>query len=356
MTVRKPLVRYGGRIRQLGAGDYVPASAIYAAAVEPANSYSMPAGSVQAILEGVYYDTSTIWAWQEIHTSGIAGIAHTATSISNVPAGGITETNVQAALNGLDSKKLSKSDGAGLRNYAVNGNFDFWQRAATSTHGGALLTTADRFWVGTYGSNGTVERVANAPGSAAQLNTGATYKLRVTGTAGNAYDLLSQRLESVVPLAGKTITVSIYCDTTKPTGAAPYFRVVQAFGSGGSTAVTTDTALTQVAGENGDFRWVATVSVPSISGKTVGAGSYMEVALIWVPDTDTAAFGFYGFQVEQGSVATPFERRHFAVEYDLCRRYFRTYATAQNTANLAYEMRGTPVQTGAGPYFYDAEL
>lgn len=109
MTVRKPLVRYGGRIRQLGAGDYVPASAIYAAAVEPANSYSMPAGSVQAILAGVYEDTGWMQEWQGWHTSGVDGSAHTATSISNTPAGGITETNVQAALNGLDTGKLAKS-------------------------------------------------------------------------------------------------------------------------------------------------------------------------------------------------------------------------------------------------------
>ena len=61
-------------------------------------------------------------------------------------------------------------------------------------------------------------------------------------------------------------------------------------------------------------------------------------------------------QAEAGDVATPFERRSPALEAVMARRYFRRSAQPLSTADLAYEMRKTPVESGDGPYDYDAEL
>jgi hypothetical protein len=40
----------------------------------------------------------------------------------------------------------------------------------------------------------------------------------------------------------------------------------------------------------------------------------------------------------------------------VARRTFRRYAAAQNVADLAFEMRAAPVQSGAGPFDYSADL
>jgi hypothetical protein len=40
-----------------------------------------------------------------------------------------------------------------------------------------------------------------------------------------------------------------------------------------------------------------------------------------------------GFQLEEGSVATPFERRPIGLELQLCQRYFETFTTSQNYGN-----------------------
>lgn len=85
---------------------------------------------------------------------------------------------------------------AGLRNKVINGNFDIWQRGTNFSGVGAAIS-ADRFYAGSYGSTGTVNRATVLPGSAAQLNTGANYRLDITGTAGNAYHMVSQRIEDV---------------------------------------------------------------------------------------------------------------------------------------------------------------
>ncbi len=139
------------------------ASAIQAAAVEPATSYSMPAGSVQAILEGVYHDTSTIWAWQAIHTYSIAGIAHTATSISNTPAGGVSATNVQAAIDELDTEKFAKS----------GGQINAASAASPSSHG--VVTVFGAFGDGLTAPNITVCALGTAQGQKAGVSFNPTF-------------------------------------------------------------------------------------------------------------------------------------------------------------------------------------
>lgn len=63
-----------------------------------------------------------------------------------------------------------------------------------------------------------------------------------------------------------------------------------------------------------------------------------------------------GFQLELGEIATPFELKPFALELGMCRYYFRRYSNAQNIADLSYEMRITPTQSGNSPYDYHAEV
>ena len=61
-------------------------------------------------------------------------------------------------------------------------------------------------------------------------------------------------------------------------------------------------------------------------------------------------------QLEVGASASTFEVLPRDVVKQRCAWFYRTYATSQNTSDLAYQMRATPTSAGTGPYTYSAEL
>jgi hypothetical protein len=96
-----------------------------------------------------------------------------------------------------------------------------------------------------------------------------------------------------------------------------------------------------------------TVTVPSISGKTIGSDNNNRLSLsIWFDAgsnfnsrTDSlgqqsGTFDIAQVQVEAGPVATPFERRPIGTELALCQRYFQfnTLSTGVSTSTTLVEM------------------
>lgn len=77
-----------------------------------------------------------------------------------------------------------------------------------------------------------------------------------------------------------------------------------------------------------------------------------------VPLADGNYVKYYNIQLEEGSVATPFEQRPIGLEMSLCRRYFQFRSTGDvNALDLSPQMRATPTITGsASPFSYSAEI
>ena len=226
------------------------------------------------------------------------------------------------------------------KNLLINGGFDVWQRGTSFNVGNSYKYTADRWYAycPRMGAGTIFERGSFAIGQD-DVPSNPTHYLRCTMDAGASptAGVLQYRVPDVSLLSGRTVTFSVYtrADDTK------YIAVnsIQHFGSGGSgnTAVYTYAEKTIL-----NTSWVRksfTFTMPSVSGKTIGAGdtytaiyifmSYDGASVSGYPSgyemaNQEGVFDFANVQLEFGDTATDFEYRHPAEELMLCQRYYET--------------------------------
>ena len=214
--------------------------------------------------------------------------------------------------------KIGGVSNFGRKNYIINGNFDIWQRGTSVTGGYG----PDRFVYQNSGSTGTFAQGSFTAGQTDVPNNPKYFaNLTITGADDEAN--IAHRIEDVNTLSGETATISFYAKHT--TNAPTSFNITswQVFGSGGSAAVNTSIATGQTTTTSWQ-KYTATVTFPSVSGKTIGAGSYLEV-LILNPNNETFDIQIAQVQLEKGSVATDFEVRPIGEELHLCKRYYQIF-------------------------------
>jgi hypothetical protein len=232
------------------------------------------------------------------------------------------------------------------RNKIINGDFNINQRQFTSVTTN-FIYTFDRWVTGIVG-NGTSTFTPQifTPGAApvAPYESTNFIQIQTTGqTDTNAATQLLQFVEDVRTLNGVT-TVSFWAKAASGTPKVAV-EIRQGFGSGGSASV--DTYFGQVTLSTSWARYSVTGTIPSVSGKTIGAGSSVRLALWVSAGTDfnartgslgiqTNTFGFWGVQWEQGSVATPFTTATGTLQGELaaCQRYYVRY-TCESVAPYA---------------------
>lgn len=209
---------------------------------------------------------------------------------------------------------------AGFRNVLMNSNMDVWQRGTSITVPSGYGYGADRWRTYSYGANTTtLSQQSFTVGSPAATGFEAQYFLR--GIATQSQLVISQPIENVRTLAGTTVTFSFYAKAASGTPTiTPSLR--QYFGTGGSPSADVTTTGSAITLSTSWARYQQTFIVPSITGKTLGTANdhYLDFTLITT--TLNVNFDFWGCQLEQGSVASPFERRPIGAELALCQRYF----------------------------------
>ncbi|MFO1149271.1 MAG: DUF2793 domain-containing protein [Alsobacter sp.] len=240
-----------------------------------------------------------------------------------------------------------------LRNHVINGDFMIAQRGAGPFPlGQAPAYGPDRWFTQAAGvAAGQLSCSAFAAGQADVPGGRCFATLSVASTTATSFPELQTRLEDVTRLAGRKVTVSFSYRTAS---AAFFCDMAQVFGAGGSAAVS-GLASTALAASPAWTRRVITTTLPGVSGKTVAAGSCTALRFA-LSGSSAASIDIADVQLEEGPAASAFARRMPAVELLLARRYFRRSAAAQSPADLAFEMRTTPVASGAGPFDYSAEL
>ena len=232
------------------------------------------------------------------------------------------------------------------KNKIINGDFGIWQRGTSLVGAGYL---ADRFQSVVTTTTVTQSQQGFTPGTAPVAGYEGQYFYRnviVSGGTAGSRALVQQPIEDVRTFAGQTATVSFWA---KAASGTPKIGVelAQVFGSGGSAAVTAIGA-TAVTISTSWTRYTVTASVPSISGKTIGTGSSLNLVL-WVDaGSDFAArassignqsgtFDIWGVQIEAGSVATPFQTATGTIQGELaaCQRYYVRIGDTTSNATLS---------------------
>jgi hypothetical protein len=154
-------------------------------------------------------------------------------------------------------------------------------------------------------------------------------------------------IEDVRTLAGQTATVSFYAKGAV-TSANIRCYFLQAFGSGGSASTFTSPAQGAGSLTSSWQRFSFTFTVPSITGKTIGAGSNLTLRIQSESITNGDVIDIWGVQVEAGSVATPFRRNANSIQGELaaCLRYFeRLQGGIGAVVGAAQARSGTDLET-----------
>jgi hypothetical protein len=235
----------------------------------------------------------------------------------------------------------------------------------------------DRWYVNSSGGTKTISQQTFTVGQTDVPGFPKNY-VRLEVTTGDNNTGIHQRVEDVTSIAGKTVTLSFWAKGTNPTGGSFVSSWIQNFGSGGSSNVETE-AKSGIVLTSSWQKFTITFTVPSVAGKTIGAGSYTWVELLRQPATDTGTGAWTAdialAQLEVGSVATEFEHRSYSEELQLCQRYFQYYKNppirgvvySSTRANrlgtmLPVIMRANPsvtiIQTGSLSHFrlYDGSV
>jgi hypothetical protein len=235
-----------------------------------------------------------------------------------------------------------QGDYAAGKNKIINGDFGIWQRGTTSSTAGYL---ADR-WTLTFSVAPTTfaqSRQTFTPGTAPVAGYEGKFFWRYAiTTVGSSTDMyIGQLIEDVQTFAGQTMTFSIWLKADSARSVSLSYN--QVFGSGGSGSVSASMATFSVT--TAWTRFSATVTIPSIAGKTIGTSSYLQ---FFISSTPASGFSLdcWGVQAEAGSVATAFQTATGTIQGELaaCQRYYeKSYNQATAPANAASTTNVQPI-------------
>jgi hypothetical protein len=224
------------------------------------------------------------------------------------------------------------------KNKFINGDFSIWQRGTSFTNPGDGVYNCDRFRSNGNGTGATktISRQTFTPGTSPVAGYEGQYFYRfaqsVAGTGATYNNGIQQPIEDVRTFAGQTVTWSFWAkaDSTRTV----YPNVERFYGSGGTGyeyinlgGLVLTTSWT---------RYSLTFTVPSIASKTLGAGSYF-MPYIGFDSNTVQTFDFWGWQIEAGSIATPFTTSTGTTQGELaaCQRYYQRFTAGSANNYMA---------------------
>ena len=248
-----------------------------------------------------------------IRISGTTGIDMGNTSVSNASQVELQEEQVTPF--------------SGFKNYIINGGFDVWQRG---TSGVAAGFKADR-WQDLYGgATQSWSRSTDVPSG-----SGAKYSIKYNG--GNSL-LYFTEAEVSKSLKGKTAVISCWMKTsTVINGISIQKQNVFEGGLTGGYSHIAGVVMEYISSHTGDGTWQKVVTRYTFPNTSEMDNGLCIINIATSYGTDSFATQV---QLEEGSVATPFENRPYGLELSLCQRYYETghfHGVSYGSSAAAYQ-------------------
>ena len=294
--------------------------------------------------------------------------------------------------NGLtfnDGTRMGSANSLGMRNRIINGDMRIDQRnngAAVTVTG--FVFTVDRYGAGNNTGTGTISLQQAPLGNAKSLKATATSAI-TTLTANNNLRVLQQAIESqnIFDLNNKAVTLSFLVETnwsgnlpvafTNGAGTRSYATDVAVVSGTNAVSVTLTLESNTVATNNNTGGLVLLIGSNNEGDRRAATAGVWGAGNLWVSPNSTQWAKTTGnfinvteVQLEEGSVATPFERRPIGLELALCQRYCQVYTgivnqrvgLSGNGGNTSYPtlilktiMRSTPTLTVSSASHFNIE-
>jgi len=203
----------------------------------------------------------------------------------------------------------------GRTNLIINGDMAINQRSATSG-------VTSGYFVDRFTLSGCSASAVITSGTPTEFPTAIT----VSATSGNP--IISQRIESknVQHLSGKVVTVSFFAKNVS--NATTLFTSLQTADSADNFSATTTIQEQNLGTLTSDYvKYTASWTVPA-------AGLNGLALNILCSGSSTFTMAVTGVQLQEGSVATPFEHRPFGEELALCQRYYHRHVSDGSSQNM----------------------
>jgi hypothetical protein len=256
------------------------------------------------------------------------------------PTMALTDSSTAVATTAFVTSSISSpavTDNIG-RNVIHNSMFRINQRGVGPfTSNGAY--TSDRWVMVLTGDTMSISTATLGDTDRSQIgDESATSAIQNTFTGVNSaadFDALIQRIETVHRLSNQTVTVSFFAKCAA--GSLKLgVSMDQSFGTSGSPSTAIQGAGVAFTLSTTWTRYSTQITLPSVSGKTLGtAGNDYTALNFWFSSGTTNAtragsigvqsgiIAIWGVQVEIGTLATPFE--HADIRFDLsnCMRFYQ---------------------------------
>jgi hypothetical protein len=247
----------------------------------------------------------------------------------------------------IDTSVWNVGFGQAGKNKLINGDFRVNQRAFTTTSNN-LDFGFDRFQLRTGGIGGTTTWTPQVftPGTAPVAGYEGTNYSRIVTSAFTGTDTIvgiRQNIEDVRTFAGQPVTVSFWA---KANTGTPNIGVQISQVPVGSAVVSKSLGLSAIT--TSWARYSFTTTLGSLTGATISASNYLQVAIYVAVGTGVAGYGttvpavtvqnntfeIWGVQAEYGSKMTPFQTATGTIQGELaacCYYYERLVADAVYT-------------------------
>lgn len=328
-------------------GDLLPGSAndTYARLAAGANETRLVADSTETT--GLKYVADTTNYAIAAKGDLLAGTAADTLQAVTVGANGTTLVANSAATPGI-----SWSGAQIAKNILINGDCVINERGSTTE----TLTTAAKFAADRF----FVRRTSGSSGAQSEYLTSTSLDafpraIRIQRTSGNSATdtlVLGQTVETLNarPLQGKTVTFSFWARKGANYTAASDALLVRVFTGTGTDQTGLGSGYTGTATPISQSATLTTSWQRFSFSATIATTATQLQATVQYTPVGTASTNDYfdatGFQLEVGSVATPFVLAgggQYSAELDLCRRYYErwTSLTAYMRIGSGYATSGT---------------